>query len=227
MFSSLRLVSFAAELARGAREEAAKTLEAGARSAGAASTLFAPTCPGVWNGGDLLWRSEFRDEREWRAAESAASFGAARALLADAACVAHVEHVAFPRGACGGDSPTRGLYRVALFCANQRASAARIAQFERETAAMPRSVRAIRRWQLARPVVATGARAWTHVWEQEYDDLAGLMGPYMLHPCHWGDVDRWFDPEDPDFLIDPQLCHTFCETRAPVIGAGDVASAAR
>jgi hypothetical protein len=41
----------------------------------------------------------------------------------------------------------------------------------------------------------------------------------MLHPCHWGQVDRWFDPEDPDWLIDTFLCHSFCETRAPVIGA--------
>lgn len=219
MFSSLRLVTFARDLAGVVREDAAKSLEAAARSAGASSTLFAPTAPGVWNGGDVIWRAEFRDEAAWRAAESSAEFAPARALLADRSRVAQVEHVAFPRGACGGASPARGLYRVALFCANQRASAERVAQFERETTAMPRYVRSIQRWQLATPVLASGARPWTHVWEQEYDDLAGLMGPYMLHPCHWGDVDRWFDPEDPGWLIDPQLCHTFCETSAPVIGA--------
>jgi hypothetical protein len=84
---------------------------------------------------------------------------------------------------------------------------------------MPRHVRSIRRWQLSTPLEATGSRAWTHVWEQEYDDLAGLHGPYMLHPCHWGEVDRWFDPEDPEWLIDPLLCHSFCETDAAVITA--------
>jgi hypothetical protein len=179
----------------------------------------------VWNGGDFLWRAEFPDEAAWRAAEASDRFReSATPLMADSKRIAHVEHVAFARGGCGGVSPARGVYRVALFCANQRPSAERFAEFERETAAMPRHVRSIRRWQLATPVLASGTRPWTHVWEQEYDDLAGLMGPYMLHPCHWGDVDRWFDPEDPDWLIDPQLCHTFCETRAPVIGAGENAA---
>ena len=32
-------------------------------------------------------------------------------------------------------------------------------------------------------------------------------------------VDRWFDPEDPDWLVDPVLCHSFCETSAAVIGS--------
>jgi hypothetical protein len=41
----------------------------------------------------------------------------------------------------------------------------------------------------------------------------------MLHPCHWGEVDRWFDPEDPEWLVDPLLCHSFCETDAAVIAA--------
>jgi len=48
------------------------------------------------------------------------------------------------------------------------------------------------------------------VWEQGYDRLEDLTGSYMKHPCHWGQVDRWFDPEHPDWLIDPGLCHAFC-----------------
>ena len=223
MFSSLRLVTLAAELSGTAREAAVHVLAGAPRAGGASSTLFAPTCAGVWNGGDFIWRTEYRDEPAWRAAEASDDFRDAAALLADRAHVAQVEHVAFASDARGGAAPARGLYRVALFCANQRPSAERIAQFARETCAMPRSVRSIRRWQLATPVRASGSRPWTHVWEQEYDDLAGLMGPYMLHPCHWGEVDRWFDPEDPDWLIDPQLCHTFCETSAPVIGAQEQA----
>jgi hypothetical protein len=219
MFSSLRLVTLAPDSPESAREATSRALAAAARATGAASLLFAPTCPGVWNGGDLLWRAEFRDEAAWRAAEGGPAFREAAALLADPTRIARVEHVAFAPGARGGTSPARGLYRVALFCACREPSPERLANFARETAAMPRQVRSIRRWQLATRVVASGTRPWTHVWEQEYDDLAGLLGPYMLHPCHWGDVDRWFDPEDPDWLIDTQLCHTFCDTSAPVIGA--------
>ncbi len=80
MFSSLRLVS----LASGSREEAAKQLAETSSAVRAASTLCAPTCPGVWNGGDLIWRSEYRDEAAWRAAESSDAFRrGAGALLAD------------------------------------------------------------------------------------------------------------------------------------------------
>ena len=40
-----------------------------------------------------------------------------------------------------------------------------------------------------------GTSAWTHVFEQEFTDVEGLMGPYLMHPIHWAVVDRWFDPE--------------------------------
>jgi hypothetical protein len=143
-------------------------------------------------------------------------------VLADPRLVSLVEHVAFAGGTRGGISPGRGLYRVALFCANRNPTADRLARFDAETRAMPCHVRSIRRWQLSTPLEASGSRHWTHVWEQEYDDLAGLQGPYMLHPCHWADVDRWFDPEDPDWLIDPVLCHSYCLTSAPVIGASEL-----
>ena len=223
MFSSLRLVTFAPASSASAREAAVRSLSDAAQGLGACSALLAPTCPGVWNGGDLIWRSEFRDEADWRAAEASERFrrGAA-SVLGDPALVSLVEQVAFAGGACGGVSPARGLYRVALFCASRSPSPDRVARFARETSAMPLHVRSIRRWQLATPLEASGSRPWTHVWEQEYDDLAGLHGPYMLHPCHWGDVDRWFDPEDPDWLVDPMLCHTFCETSAPVIGPSEL-----
>jgi hypothetical protein len=217
MFSSLRLIHLAGESVA-AREKTRQLLSDAARGIGAARTLFAATEPGVWNGGDLIWRAEYRDEGHYREAEQSDRFReSAAAALANPARVRLVEHVAFASGVSGGTSPRRGVYRVALFCANRDPARERVARFASETTAMPRHVTAIRRWQLATPIQASGSRPWTHVWEQEYDDLAGLTGPYMLHPCHWGHVDRWFDPEDPDWLIDPVLCHSFCETNAPVI----------
>ena len=210
MYSSLRLITLAPGASATARDALVHELSSAAKAAGATGTLLAPTCPGVWNGGDWIWRSEYADDGACRAPVPA---------LEDRTRVARVEHVIFGRGEVGGRSPRRGLYRVALFCASQRPDPERLARFARETCAMPRRIAAIRRWQLAIPVHASGSRPWTHVWEQEYDDQAGLSGPYMLHPCHWSEVDRWFDPEDPDWLIDPLLCHSFCETDAPVIGA--------
>ncbi|MET0698047.1 MAG: Dabb family protein, partial [Mycobacterium sp.] len=38
----------------------------------------------------------------------------------------------------------------------------------------------------------------------------GLMGPYLMHPIHWAYVDRWFDPECPEYVVRERVCHSFC-----------------
>ena len=75
---------------------------------------------------------------------------------------------------------------------------------------LPRYVTSIHSWQLSRVESATGTSPWTHVFEQEFRDLAGLTGPYLMHPIHWAYVDRWFDPECPDVIIRDRVCHSFC-----------------
>jgi len=82
---------------------------------------------------------------------------------------------------------------------------------------MPNHVRSILRWQLSTADEAEGDRPWTTVWEQEYRDLDGLNGPYMMHPVHWAHVERWFDTEYTEHLVDPILVHTFCAIQRPVI----------
>ena len=217
MFSSLRLVTLARDAPEDARAATTRTLRDAASATGAIASVFQPTTPGSWNGGDVIWRAVYRDEAHCREAEAGASFRPAASLLADPARVSHVEYVAFEGGMHGGTSVRRGVYRVALFCANRNPTAERLNRFRDETLAMPRHVRTIRRWQLSPARAASGSRMWTHVWEQEYEELAGLAGTYMLHPFHWSHVDRWFDPEDPDWLIDPVLCHAFCTIDAPAI----------
>ena len=106
---------------------------------------------------------------------------------------------------------------MALFCANRNPTIERLERWAGETSDMPKHVKTIRSWQLGKVVEANGSRAWTHVWEQEYETLEGLTGAYMMHPCHWAQVDRWFDPEFPEWLVDPELCHTFCATTHPAI----------
>jgi hypothetical protein len=217
MFSSLRLVTFAREAPEDARAAVMRALHDAAHATDAVATLFEPTSPGSWNGGDVIWRAVYRDEAHCKEAESSAPFRQAASLLADRARVSLVEHVVFGVGAHGGSSVRGGVYRVALFCANRNPTADRLSRFRDDTLAMPHHVRTIRRWQLSPARAASGSRVWTHVWEQEYEELAGLAATYMLHPFHWAYVDRWFDPEDPDWLIDPVLCHAFCATDAPAI----------
>jgi hypothetical protein len=86
-----------------------------------------------------------------------------------------------------------------------------IARFEEELSLMPSFVPAIKAWQLSRVDDAIGTSQWTHVFEQEFSDVDGLMGPYLMHPIHWAVVDRWFDPECPDVVIRDRLCHSFCQ----------------
>ena len=83
---------------------------------------------------------------------------------------------------------------------------------------MPRYVNTIAAWQLSRVDVAVGTSEWTHVFEQEFTDIDGLMGPYLMHPIHWAVVDRWFDPESPDVIIRDRVCHSFCRCEQSVLG---------
>jgi stress responsive alpha/beta barrel protein len=92
-----------------------------------------------------------------------------------------------------------------------------LVHFEAELSAMPLYIPAIKAWQLSRVDDAIGTSRWTHVFEQEFHDLDGLMGPYLMHPIHWAVVDRWFDPECPEAIIRDRVCHSICRCEAPVL----------
>lgn len=180
------LVTFAPEADR----------DAFARRLGDAA-LVQPTLPGTFEGGDLI--AHFRD------ADSV------RGRFADSA-IAHIDSATYePIGGGVAEPGLRGgIYRCLLLAVKPGAPEAQVRQFEAETLAMPRYISSIRNWRLSRVTQASGARAWTHVWEQEYADLGGLLGPYMTNPYHWARIDRWFDPECPENIVDTRLCHSFC-----------------
>jgi hypothetical protein len=112
-------------------------------------------------------------------------------------------------GSVGAPGLADGVYRALLLNACRPQSVAKRAQFDAEMVLMPKYIPAIRNWRYSPVIEASGERPWTHVWEQEYAGIEGLMGPYMLHPYHWAVIDRWFDPECPDWLVDTRLCHSF------------------
>ncbi|MDB5432279.1 MAG: hypothetical protein JWP35_3395 [Caulobacter sp.] len=202
-----------------ARAAFADAVRASTAAMGAAHSLVEASAPGGREAGDLIVRLGFTDEGAWElAAEQLETLG-----LDDrhAGMLAGLDGAAYRIARSGGVSPRAGVFRTALFAANRRPGRRRIAMFEAETAAMPRQVAAIRGWALGAVTRSCGRFGWTHVWEQTFDDLEGLTKTYMNHPCHWGQVDRWFDPEHPDWLIDPGLCHAFCASGdLPALGAG-------
>ena len=195
--------------------------EATQRLPGATGVLFAPTLPGVYNGGDFIWRASFADRAAADAAMAGDAGQAIRAMVEDRATVATLDEADFATGHAGGaaDAPS-GLYRVAMFCADRNPTPERLAAFSRDTRTMPDHVRTIVRWELSQPDRASGAMPWTHIWEQEYPDRGGLEGAYMLHPVHWAHVERWFDTEYPDCLVAPTLVHTFCALDRAILNQG-------
>jgi len=99
-----------------------------------------------------------------------------------------------------------GVWRTLMLRVRPQASTAQIAALERELLQMPAFMPGIRNWRLSR--VATPG-AWTHVWQQEFAHAGDLLGEYLMHPYHWGWVDRRFDAESPDWTVDA-ISHAFC-----------------
>ena len=93
------------------------------------------------------------------------------------------------------------VYRALLLRVDPDTPPRVLAEFEADLLRMPRHVSTIRAWRLSRALRAEGAAQWTHIWEQEFSDLDGLVGAYLAHPVHWGLVDRWFDPECPEVVV--------------------------
>jgi hypothetical protein len=73
---------------------------------------------------------------------------------------------------------------------------------------MPAYIPEILNAALSPAVAARGVRNWSHVWEQEFAEIGSLTGAYMASAYHWSHVDRWFDPEMPNCIIDTRLCHS-------------------
>lgn len=172
-----------------------------AEASGALQSLVQPTLPGSRNGGDILAHLRFEDHKSWHDSD----FDTA---LTDSA-ITHINGATY-----SGTLQRRGdgtVYRALLLRVPPDVPAETIAAFERELAMMPRYVPTITAWQLSRVDDAIGTSDWTHVFEQEFTNVDGLMGPYLMHPVHWAMVDRWFDPETTDVIIRDRVCHSFCE----------------
>lgn len=191
------------------RDRVLSALREAAEASGALRALVEPTEPGSRNGGDILAHLRFRDSEAWADSQ----FDEA---LRDPA-ITHVNGVTYQ-----GTPLCRGagtVYRALLLRVPPEVPAHDVSAFEQELAMMPSYVPTIRAWQLSRVDEAIGTTGWTHVFEQEFTDVDGLLGPYLMHPIHWAVVDRWFDPETTDIIVRDRVCHSFCRTDSPVLSA--------
>ncbi|WP_046316878.1 Dabb family protein [Mycobacterium sp. UM_Kg1] len=186
-------------------------LRALAEHSGALSWVIEPTEPGSRNGGDIVVHLRFSEEPVWRSVES--RFAAAL----DDAAITRVNGATY-RGRPTSTGRTGTVYRTLLLRVEPETPPQTVARFEAELKSMADYVSTICAWQLSTVGEATGTTAWTHVFEQEFTDVAGLVSPYLMHPIHWAVVDRWFDPETTDVIVRERVCHSFCTTDRGVLG---------
>lgn len=200
MYSVTRLL----DITEPDRDRVLGELRDAASAAGARHWIVQPTLPGSRNGGDVLLHLRFDTEDQWRSA----AVGWTAALTGRA--VGRINGADYPGAPirCGQTAGT--IYRSLLLQVQPGTDPATLVRFERDLALMPHYVSSITAWQLSRVTDAVGDATWTHVFEQEFADVDGLMGPYLMHPIHWAVVDRWFDPETTDVIIGDRVCHSFC-----------------
>lgn len=220
MFKLTKLIT-AGEGADHSRLQAA--LNVSAQWPGVVRSLLSPTLPDAWNGGDYIWHVQFGDEavyREWQS--SPAGGKTIDAVLGDSSQVKLVESVAYQGGRSGSRPGTVGtaIYRTMLCAVDDRAYDTAIRKFEDEIYGMGSHIHTIRTWQVSRVMEASGTCRWSHVWEQDYEDLSGLQGAYMKHPYHWALVDRWFDPQCTDCMFEQYSCNSFCNSADSMISPG-------
>lgn len=162
------------------------------------------TLPGVFNGGDIIVNLHFEDRAAYERVEAEVSAAFAHPLIARSN---HTSYQALSRDRTA--ELASGVYRALFLSVKRETPTDQITAFENEVVQMPRYIKAIKNWQFSRVDTASGDRPWTHVWEQEFASLEDLNGAYMVHPYHWARIDRWFDPECAEWIVDPLLCHSF------------------
>lgn len=203
MIRAIALVS----VEKGADAEAtAAALRARAARAGVRASQLGTNLRGSLGGGRFTWDLALDD-------------AAALALLLAPLERARSDAIAFrPREThVPGAARRAGVRRTLLLRVRPGADPARVAGFEHALLDMPGHIAAIRSWALHRTDPGLWPTRFTHVWEQEYDDVAGLERDYMSHPYHWGLVDAFFDPECPQHVTEAELAHVYYAAESSVL----------
>ncbi|QYY28665.1 MULTISPECIES: Dabb family protein [Cupriavidus] len=138
-----------------------------------------------------------------------------RSLAATLRGLADVDSVVYRQIGGGQRDPVLrdGIWRTLMFRVRPQASEQHVRALERDLLRMPDYMPGILNWRLAR---VASADTWTHVWQQEFASVNDLLGEYLMHPFHWGWVDRWFDPACPDWTVEA-ISHAFCPLATSLI----------
>ena len=219
--ASISLIDFRAGAGEAEKAALVDRIRAlGAQASVAADSLVATDLPPNRNGGDIIWRMEFGSDAHYEALVGSPDWISATEALQEQPAWGSAETFTFEPLAVGerGIWQRGGLYRLLVLTLDEGTPQALRQQFEAEMAATPAYVSTIQRWNFGRVrESAPGSRRWDYLWEQEFADITGFRGEYMLSPYHWGYLDRWYDSENPARIVDPHVGNSFCEIAGPVM----------
>lgn len=215
MFVSLRMIALPADRRHEAEAFASALRVASAALPGGGRSIVEPGRAGLsFNAGDVVWRMEFPTEAAAAAAPLSEQWRASVAPLLEGTQVSGVGYQSIRKGLRPGGA---GIWRALVFRVWPHGFPQAAAELEAALLMMPRYIGTIRSWGLSAVATCEGPKAFTHVWEQEFDSAEGFTGEYMNHPIHWGLVDSWFDADCPQYIVDPALAQPVIAIDGPVI----------
>lgn len=206
MFVMVKSITFLAGVAESAQAETLALMARAGQHPSVYSAWIGAPLPHGLNDSDQTWRLRFHDEPAYHAWLGTEMVRQVLSRLRLDAGV-HVDGATYNTGRAEILEPgiTNGVWRLLMCSVAESASAAARAGFERDQVFVGQYVSTIRNWALSRVIQSEGRRRWTHIFEQEFRDISGFQGEYMAHPIHFGVVDRWYDVECPEHIVDPHL----------------------
>src|SRR5438132_3904482 len=213
MFKLTKLIALSPEAGTVDRKRVEDTLRAASQcDKRIRRSLLQPAMQGSMYRGGYIWHLQFASEDDYLAVTHSPAWCDTAGKTLASHPVSHVDSAAYRpgRGQVREAGIKKGVYRALFVTVRLATSLAKIREFEDAMCEMPHYIPAIRNWSFSRVAASSGARNWTHVWEQDFQDVNGFHGPYMMHPHHWAFIDKWYNHECPEWIIDNRLCNTFC-----------------
>ena len=203
MFVWLRMITLPPDRQGEADAVAAALRDTADSLPGIRSSWVAPVSPvAVINAGQVVWRAVFGSEAEALAAPLTPQW---RSGIAPVLADTQVTAVGYRVTRSGVREGGPGIWRALVLRVMPHGYPQAVAELEAGLLLFPEHIPAIRSWALSPVSTVEGPKAFTHVWEQEFDALEGLTVDYMHAPIHYGLVDAWFDAEQPQYVVDPHV----------------------
>ena len=218
MFVSLRMFTLPED--RVHEQETIITALRGAapRLPGALSSWISPIhSAAAINAGHIIWRMCHASEADAQAATTSTQW---RESIAPAIEGLALTAAGYRMSRSNVSPAGPGIWRALLFSCFAQSDPATVRELEEKTLLLPKYVPEIRSWGLNRTAWSEGTRRIEYVWEQEYDSIDGLTGPYMDTPVHWGIVDAHFDADCPEYVVDPHLIQMVGEIDRTIMDGG-------